>query len=152
MGSVLPLRRLIGLLVDPRRQELEVAARNQRLQQLGSCCHLRRGCAARPLSEQGGRPPRTFSPPAAPGLLDQAVLRQLAEVERRQGVAYPEKLGCLGRRKRPFSAEQADESKPKRMGEPAQGSRIGELDGAARFRSHVPRIALEALLWKLFFG
>ena len=76
-----------------------------------------------------GQPPGPPPPGAAPGLLDEAVLGELAEMEGARRRALADGLAGLGRRERAVDAKRVEQGEPDGMGERAHGARIGDIAG-----------------------
>src|SRR5919204_606165 len=123
----LPVLRLVPPPLEPGEQVLEVALRDHGREELGGGRHLRRLRDARPARVQRRGTPRPFSAPPSPRLLDEAVLRELAEVERAARGALADRLSGLGGRQRSLATEQAEERESDRVCDRAQGPWVAQL-------------------------
>jgi len=136
-GRPLPGRRQPGPRLQPARGPVQVAVGEQPLQ--GAAGGERLGILRVVDSEAeavAGQPPRPPPPGRAAGLLDEAELRQLAQVPRAAGGALADVLGGLGGRQRAVLAERLDQGEANGVGDGAQLARVGQV---TRFESDVSK-------------
>ncbi len=115
LGDALPLLRLGLPDLQPAHHVLEVALRDHRTEQLRRHREIRVLRDVGQVGEHGGGPPGTLPALAPAGLLDQAVLGQLAQVEGHAGRALAEQFRRPGRGQRALDPQQPDEGQPDRM-------------------------------------
>src|SRR5438445_4869537 len=126
-GHLLPFRgqvhaQLLALLdardVEVAQHAMQGARRHPRLRVVAD---------VRESQSRVDEPPRTLPSWAAAGLLDEAVLRQLAQVEGARGRALTNQLARLGRGERALAAECLEQRDAHRMSDGPHGPGIGQL-------------------------
>src|SRR5438445_2072145 len=126
-GHLLPFRgqvhaQLLALLeardVEVAQHAMQGARRHPRLRVVAD---------VRESQSRVDEPPRTLPSWAAAGLLDEAVLRQLAQVEGARGRALTNQLARLGRGERALGAECLEQRDAHRMSDGPHGPGVGQL-------------------------
>ena len=142
---LLPLDGLGAAGDDPAGEALEMLLGDEELELRRGGGELGRRRHVRPAREQRRRTPGSLPPLPAGCLLDEPVLRELAEVVRAAAGALPRQQGgSLRRGQRPFAAEQAEQLQATGMGERTQCARVPQLDRP--FHLHA-KISLQRFLF-----